>query len=100
MTPAEWAAAHSRRAPAPLRDRVLATLESAGIAPAPPEALAAAGDAALDRVLRRERGGRELALDLLSADALITLALEAQAEADPAGLEAFAARRLDAAFQA
>jgi hypothetical protein len=53
-------------------------------------ALAAAGAAALDAVTCRP-GDRTVALDLLAADALITLALLAQAEHDPAGLGDFAA---------
>lgn len=100
MTAADWVAAHSAGAPGPLRTRVLATLEEVPQDGSVSETLARAGDAALGRVLEREEGGRELALDLLSADALITQALEAQAELDPAGLEAFAARRLDASLQA
>jgi hypothetical protein len=47
-----------------------------------PEHLALAGRALLDRVLARPDGGRELALDLLAADALVTYAFEAQAELD------------------
>jgi len=37
-------------------------------------------------------GGRELALDLLAADALVTYAFEAQAETDVDGLIALADR--------
>jgi hypothetical protein len=48
------------------------------------------------RLLYREvlagTGGREDAIVLLAADALLTHAFEAQAESDPAGLAAFAAR--------
>lgn len=51
--------------------------------------LAAAGQAALDRVVAHP-GDRSVALDLLAADALITLALLAQAEAAPERLEEFA----------
>jgi hypothetical protein len=40
------------------------------------------------------RGGREDALALLAADALLTHALEAQAELDPDGVAEFAARCL------
>jgi hypothetical protein len=51
--------------------------------PAPlPDHLAAVGRALLDRVASRPQGGRELALDLLAADAFITYAFEAQAEED------------------
>ena len=52
--------------------------------------LAAAGQAALTRVLSHS-GDRSAALDLLAADALITLALRAQAEDAPERLEDFAA---------
>ena len=52
--------------------------------------LAAAGQAALTRVLSHS-GDRSAALDLLAADALITLALRAQAEELPERLEEFAA---------
>ena len=58
----------------------------------PRAALAAAGQAALDRVLSHA-GDRSAALDLLAADALITLALQAQAEEAPERLEEFASVR-------
>jgi hypothetical protein len=57
-----------------------------------PEALARAGASLLRRVAAAPDGGRELALDLLAADALITYAFEAQAEADVDGLIALADR--------
>jgi hypothetical protein len=53
------------------------------------EVLASAGRAALNRVLS-QAGDRSAALDLLAADALITLALRAQAEEAPQRLEEFA----------
>lgn len=43
-------------------------------------------------------GDRPAALDLLAADALITLALLRQSEADAGGLGAFATRLLEAEF--
>jgi hypothetical protein len=52
-------------------------------------ALAAAGDRALEKVLAHP-GDRSVALDLLAADALVTLALLAQAERGPHALGAFA----------
>jgi hypothetical protein len=55
------------------------------------EALAAGAEALLARVLRGS-GGREDALPLLAADALLTHALEARAEADPDAVAGFAAR--------
>jgi hypothetical protein len=54
-----------------------------------PAALAAAADAALTSVLAHP-GDRSVALDLLAADALVTLALLAQAEEEPQRLDAFA----------
>ena len=46
----------------------------------------------LGRVACRPDGGRELALELLAADAFITYAFEAQAEVDATGLAALAER--------
>lgn len=57
-----------------------------------PEHLADAGVALLARVLDQPNGGRELALDLLAADALVTYAFEAQAEVDTGGLAMLARR--------
>ena len=54
------------------------------------ESLARAGRRALDEVAAHQ-GDRTVALDLLAADALITLALLAQAEHQPEHLGAFAA---------
>ena len=54
------------------------------------EALAGSGRRALDRVLARA-GDRSVALDLLAADALVTLALLAQARTSPERLGDFAA---------
>lgn len=55
-----------------------------------PAALAAAGRGALEQVLVHP-GDRTVALDLLAADALVTLALLAQAQRDPGRLAGFAA---------
>jgi hypothetical protein len=54
------------------------------------ESLAAAGRRALDHVAAHP-GDRSVALDLLAADALITLALLAEAERRPEHLGEFAA---------
>lgn len=83
--PAAWFEAHTADAPDPLRVRMR---EMAGVAP-DAMALARAAARALDEVVAHP-GDRSIALDLLAADGLITLALFRQAEADPAGLEAFA----------
>ena len=56
-----------------------------------PAHLAELGRALLDRVASRPEGGRELALDLLAADAFITYAFEAQAEQDVGGVAGLAA---------
>ena len=53
------------------------------------DTLAAAGRRALDRVVAHP-GDRSVALDLLAADGLITLAMLHRAEHDPASLAAFA----------
>lgn len=57
-----------------------------------PEQLADLGRRSLERVAGRPEGGRELALNLLAADAFITYAFEAQAEADVSGLAGLAER--------
>ena len=57
-----------------------------------PDHLALLGRTVLARVTARPGGGRELACDLLAADAFVTYAFEAQAEADVAGLARFAER--------
>lgn len=54
-----------------------------------PEGLAQAARAAL-RAAIAQSNDRRGALDLLAADALVTLSLAAQVERDPAGLERFA----------
>ena len=89
MTLDAWLAARTRNAPAVLRERVL---EHAAPAPAglmPAQHLAAAAQRVLEEV-ERHPGDRTVALDLLAADALITLALLARAEAAPGELAAFA----------
>lgn len=57
-----------------------------------PEQLADIGGALLARVMHRPDGSRELALDLLAADAFVTYAFEAQAEMDIGGLTPLARR--------
>ena len=86
---ADWLDWHTRRAPAALRSRVL-HYASEGDGEDRSEALAAAGRRALDRVVSHP-GDRSVALDLLAADALITLALLAEAERRPERLGEFAA---------
>jgi hypothetical protein len=54
------------------------------------ETLAEASREALRQVEQDPTAGRPVALDLLAADALITLALLAQAQEQPSGLDGFA----------
>lgn len=97
-----WLERHTSRAPAALRERAGAYVsasavsasavaasasDAAGVPMA--ERLAGAGRAALEHVVSHP-GDRSIALDLLTADALVTLALLAQAEAKPERLGAFA----------
>jgi hypothetical protein len=88
-----WLAARRPPAPPTLVQPMTRWLEDspAGL----PDHLALAGRALLDRVLARPQGGRELALDLLAADALVTYAFEAQAEIDAGGLVNVAERIAD-----
>lgn len=91
--PSGWLERHTSQAPPALRERVRAyAVPAAG---ALPEALADAGQRALSEVLAHA-GDRRVALDLLAADGLITLALLAQAERAPQHLREFAASLLDA----
>jgi hypothetical protein len=85
---AEWIAAHMADAPPVLRERAMQYVPPTDGDAA--ERLARAAGAALDVVLAHA-GGRGVALDLLAADGLITLALLAKANAAPAELDAFAA---------
>jgi hypothetical protein len=83
-----WLDRHTIKAPSALRARALHYLAAQGSDPSPGQ-IAAAADQALSRVLA-QAGDRPAALDLLAADALITLALLAQAQAAPEALEEFA----------
>jgi len=93
MTRRELLAWLEQRRPAPpavLRPSLAAAVTDADLPL--PEHLALLGQRLLARVAGRPGGGRELALDLLAADAFVTYAFEAQAEADVAGLAALAGR--------
>jgi hypothetical protein len=83
-----WLDQHTAKAPAALRARVHQYVSRASGSTLP-STLSAAADAALTRVLAHT-GDRSVALDLLAADALITLALLAQAQTAPERLEDFA----------
>lgn len=69
--------------PRSLRDRLTRAVDDQ--LPGPdaelPAYLAQLGQTLLDGVVSRPNGGRELALDLLAADAFATYAFEAQADA-------------------
>jgi uncharacterized protein (DUF1684 family) len=94
MLLADWLDQHTSQAPPALRARVREyALQVSGASL--PQALATAGQAALDQVLSHH-GDRSAALDLLAADALITLALLAQAQTSPDHLEEFATLVLQA----
>jgi hypothetical protein len=75
--------------------RHLTESTAASTADPAPSVLAIAGRAALEQVLGHP-GDRTVALDLLAADALVTLALLAQAQRDPGRLADFAAEVLRA----
>jgi hypothetical protein len=88
-----WLERRTAGAPEALRDRV-----SHYVAAVPPgssiaASLAQAGSTALSCALEQPND-RSAALDLLAADALVTLALLAQAEQGAAGLAAFATELL------
>jgi len=81
MTRAQVLAWLDTRRPAPpatLRDRLRGAVHDAPLDLA--GHLAQHGRELLERVASRPEGGRELALDLLAADAFATYAFEAQAE--------------------
>jgi hypothetical protein len=87
MTRTEVLAWLSTRRPAP--PAVLRAQIERAVSDGPlslPAHLAEVGRALLGKVASRPQGGRELALDLLAADAFITYAFEAQAEADVGGV--------------
>lgn len=95
MNALAWFDAHTARAPHVLRERARWWVQQVDPALAPPASLAAAGRAALAHVTSRP-GDRSIALDLLAADALITLALLASATTAPEALDPFAAALLPA----
>lgn len=94
----EWLAAHLNEAPDALRERVRELVAETGPGESRAGSLSLAAMTALRRVIQHP-GDRTIALDLLAADGLITLALLAQAESDPERLEAFAADLLAAPYR-
>jgi hypothetical protein len=93
VTPAErWVRERLDDAPPELLDTMLAWLPPAERSASVADDLAAAAHAAYAELLARGTGGREDALPLLAADALLTHALQAQAEDDPDGIGALVER--------
>jgi len=86
---AQWLRERLPAAPAPLLERMISALPAD--ASDVPDALAE-GAISLYADVVRGSGGREDALPLLAADALLTHAFQAQAEKDPAGVSVLAAR--------
>lgn len=84
-----WLAGKTASGPPALRERVLEHASAVGDAASPPERIALAAERVL-AIVEEHPGDRSIALDLLSADALITLALLAQAEIAPERLGDFA----------
>lgn len=80
----EWLGTRRPVPPAALRAHLEAAVAD-GTEPLP-QHLARLGAELLARVAGHPGGGRELALDLLAADAFVTYAFEAQAEAEVDGL--------------
>jgi hypothetical protein len=79
-----WLATRRPPPPAALRAQLEQAVTDATL-PLPAH-LADVGRRLLSKVASRPEGGRELALDLLAADAFITYAFEAQAEGDVGGV--------------
>lgn len=78
-----WLGTRRPAPPAALRAQIEGAVRTVNDSKLPlPSHLADVGRALLGRVASRPQGGRELALDLLAADAFITYAFEAQAEED------------------
>jgi hypothetical protein len=84
----DWLERHTSQAPAALRARVHQYVRAIS-EPVQADILVTAGQAALARVLAHP-GDRSVALDLLAADALVTLALQLKAQTAPERLEEFA----------
>jgi hypothetical protein len=91
VSPAErWLREHLADAPPRLLEAMIAALPADGDGSVAD--VLAEGALALYAAVLAGSGGREDALPLLAADALMTHALEAQAEANPAGIAPFTER--------
>lgn len=93
---AAWFAERAAGAPPALRASAAGYLARVPAGGSVASDLTAAATLALQDVFGRD-ASREAALALLTADSLVTLALLAQAEMDPAALDRFAAGIVDAA---
>ncbi len=85
----QWLEARTVQGPTVLRNRVLEHTRVPSEAATIAEHLSLVAERVL-AIVEEHPGDRTIALDLLAADALITLALLAQSEAAPEKLEAFA----------
>lgn len=85
-----WLDHHTVHAPPVLRERVKRHVAAVSATGTVADILARASRFALNQVAAHPDGGRSIALDLLAADALITLALLAQSQVSPDRLEMFA----------
>jgi hypothetical protein len=88
-----WLDARTSNAPAPLRERVFEHALAAPATGSHAEHLGITAQGLLSKV-EEHPGDRSVALDLLAADALITLALLARAEEAPERLAEFATELL------
>lgn len=86
---ADWLGTRTSRAPAALRARVLEHAAAVTEGDTTADHLAVAAERVL-AIVEEHPGDRSIALDLLAGDALITLALLAQAESAPELLGKFA----------
>ena len=90
-----WLVARTARGPDALRERVFEHAAAVSEGNSTAEQLALAAERVL-AIVEEHPGDRSIALDLLAADALITLALLAQAESAPEALGQFAEGLLSA----
>ena len=84
-----WLSEHTAIGPAALRERVLEHAAAVSEGGSLAEHLALAAERVL-AIVEEHPGDRSIALDLLAGDALVTLALLAQAEVAPESLGLFA----------
>ncbi len=87
-----WLAQRRPAPPPALAAHLAAAAGETGSGESLPEHLVRLGQRLLARVTAAPAGGRELALDLLAADAFVTYGFEAQAEVEVDGLTMLAER--------